>query len=124
MPGEKNNPYFVVGGFELFLSLIRSEPRILEAFKTGSGLSWGEHDHGLFVGTERFFKPGYIGNLVANWLPALDGVVARCRQVDKQPISAVGTGLQPLSWRRRSPILASGASTTMHPLSRRPGRKL
>jgi SAM-dependent methyltransferase len=74
---RENNPYFVVGGFELFLSMVRSEPHILEAFKTGAGLTWGEHDHGLFVGTERFFRPGYIGNLVANWLPALDGVVPK-----------------------------------------------
>ena len=74
---RENNPYFVVGGFELFLSMIRAEPEILEAFKTGEGLGWGQHDHGLFVGTERFFKPGYIGNLVASWLPALDGVVPK-----------------------------------------------
>jgi SAM-dependent methyltransferase len=74
---REDNPYFVVGGFELFLSMIRSEPEILEAFKIGGGLKWGEHDHGLFVGTERFFRPGYIGNLVSNWLPALDGVVPK-----------------------------------------------
>ncbi|MEO8287226.1 MAG: class I SAM-dependent methyltransferase [Chloroflexota bacterium] len=74
---RENNPYFVVGGFELFLSMIRAEPEILEAFKSGGGLTWGEHVHGLFVGTERFFKPGYLGNLVANWLPAMEGVVPK-----------------------------------------------
>src|SRR5215210_7223496 len=47
----EDNPYFVVGGFELFLSMIKAEHEILEAFRTGSGLGWGEHDHGLFVGT-------------------------------------------------------------------------
>ncbi|MEP6775039.1 MAG: class I SAM-dependent methyltransferase [Chloroflexota bacterium] len=87
---RENNPYFVVGGFELFLSMIRAEPEILEAFKTGEGLGWGQHDHGLFVGTERFFKPGYIGNLVANWLPALDGVVPRLEAGGK--VADVGCG--------------------------------
>jgi SAM-dependent methyltransferase len=35
---------------------------------------WHEHDPELFHGTERFFRPSYIGNLVSNWIPALDGV--------------------------------------------------
>ena len=29
------------------------------------------------TGTERFFRPGYKANLVATWLPALDGVTAK-----------------------------------------------
>ena len=28
----------------------------------------------LFEGTERFFRPGYLANLVDGWIPALDGV--------------------------------------------------
>jgi len=31
----------------------------------------------VFSGCERFFRPGYAANLVASWLPALDGVEAR-----------------------------------------------
>src|SRR5262249_10886244 len=38
---------------------------------------WHEHNEHLFVGTERFFRPGYIANLVPSWLPALDGVVEK-----------------------------------------------
>jgi 2-polyprenyl-3-methyl-5-hydroxy-6-metoxy-1,4-benzoquinol methylase len=44
--------------------------------RTGSGVDWGEHHGDLFQGTDRFFRPNYIGNLVESWLPALDGVVA------------------------------------------------
>ena len=51
--------------------------RLIEAFKTGKGIGWHEHDPNLFEGTERFFRPGYIANLVPAWLPALDGVVAK-----------------------------------------------
>jgi SAM-dependent methyltransferase len=40
-------------------------------------MGWHEHDHRLFRGTERFFKPGYRAHLVAEWLPALDGVVEK-----------------------------------------------
>ncbi|MEP6774073.1 MAG: class I SAM-dependent methyltransferase [Chloroflexota bacterium] len=91
LANEGNNPYFVVGGFELFLSALSAEPRILEAFRTGAGMTWGEHTHGLFEGTERFFKPGYLGNLVANWLPALEGVVPKLQAGAK--VADVGCGL-------------------------------
>jgi trans-aconitate methyltransferase len=42
-------------------------------------MGWGEHDHDLFEGTERFFRPGYLANLVDAWLPSLDGVVEKLR---------------------------------------------
>ena len=31
----------------------------------------------MFSGTERFFRPGYRAQLVAEWLPALEGVVPK-----------------------------------------------
>ncbi|MBF6614265.1 MAG: methyltransferase domain-containing protein [Chloroflexi bacterium] len=74
---NEDSPYFVGGGFQLFTVLIKAEPRISEAFLSGDGMLWGEHDHGLFEGTERFFKPGYLGNLVSSWIPALDGVLPK-----------------------------------------------
>jgi ubiquinone/menaquinone biosynthesis C-methylase UbiE len=40
-------------------------------------MGWHEHDRDVFVGCERFFRPGYLANLVDSWLPALDGVVAK-----------------------------------------------
>jgi trans-aconitate methyltransferase len=36
-----------------------------------------KHDNGVFSGCERFFRPGYAANLVAGWIPALDGVGAK-----------------------------------------------
>ena len=42
-----------------------------------TGFGWHEHHPDLFAGTERFFRPGYLANLVAAWLPALDGVVEK-----------------------------------------------
>ena len=71
---NESSPYFVAGGFHLISAALKAEPRIREAFRTGEGMGWGEHDAGLFEGTERFFRPGYLGNLVSQWIPALDGV--------------------------------------------------
>ena len=74
---NENSPFFVPGGFQGMYAITRATPRILENFRTGAGMGWGEHDENLFEGTERFFKPGYMGNLVQAWLPALEGVVEK-----------------------------------------------
>jgi len=71
---DETNPLFVAGGFELFVSLVKDEEHITERFRTGDGMQWGEHHPGLFQGTERFFRPGYLANLTANWIPALTGM--------------------------------------------------
>jgi SAM-dependent methyltransferase len=56
---------------------MRHEPKIAEAFRSGSGVGWDQHDHDLFDGCERFFASGYRSNLVSSWIPALDGVEAK-----------------------------------------------
>ncbi|HXA96732.1 MAG TPA: class I SAM-dependent methyltransferase, partial [Candidatus Dormibacteraeota bacterium] len=48
-----------------------------DAFRTGAGVGWHEHDAGVYEGCERFFRPGYAMNLVSQWIPALDGVKTR-----------------------------------------------
>jgi SAM-dependent methyltransferase len=71
---DDTSPYFLPGAFELMTASVRDEPKITEAFRSGSGVGWHEHSHGVFDGCERFFRPGYVANLVSAWLPALDGV--------------------------------------------------
>jgi SAM-dependent methyltransferase len=71
---QDNSPAFIPGAFQLAASVIKDEPKIAAAFLSGDGVGWHEHDHDLFCGTERFFRPGYIANLVPSWIPALDGV--------------------------------------------------
>lgn len=53
------------------------EERTLEAFRTGKGVAWGDHDGRLHCGVAAFYRNGYRGSLVSQWLPALDGVVER-----------------------------------------------
>ena len=77
MFAREESPAFVVGGFQIALSAGRAIDRLRKAFKTGEGIGWHEHDHGVFHGCARFFRPGYIGNLVQHWIPALDGVQQR-----------------------------------------------
>lgn len=72
---DNNSPVLMTGAFHLISSVYNDEPRVTEAFKTGEGLSWGDHCNCLFCGTERFFSPTYYHNLVQNWIPALNSGV-------------------------------------------------
>jgi SAM-dependent methyltransferase len=74
---EEGSPAFIPGAFQVCVDQFKSIPKMAQALRTGLGIGWHEHDPSLFNGTERFFRPGYAANLVANWLPALDGMVAR-----------------------------------------------
>jgi 2-polyprenyl-3-methyl-5-hydroxy-6-metoxy-1,4-benzoquinol methylase len=76
---DENSPAFLPGAFQLALAATRSVDRITDAFKTGAGVGWHEHDSELFAGTERFFRPGYAANLVSSWIPALEGVDAKLK---------------------------------------------
>lgn len=73
----EESPAFLPGAFQLAAATVRDAPRIEEAARNGAGFGWHEHDHELFEGCERFFRPGYNANLVSAWLPTLDGVVAK-----------------------------------------------
>jgi 2-polyprenyl-3-methyl-5-hydroxy-6-metoxy-1,4-benzoquinol methylase len=77
MFADEESPAFVVGGFQVALSAGRAIDRLQQAFKTGEGIGWHEHDHGVFHGCARFYRAGYIGNLVQHWIPSLDGVEKR-----------------------------------------------
>jgi len=88
---DENSPAFLPGAFQVALSAVKAEPKIAEAFRTGAGLGWHEHDAQLFHGTERFLRPSYAANLVSSWIPALDGVEPLLKQGAK--IADVGCGL-------------------------------
>lgn len=69
----------IPGAFYIAASSFKDEPKITEAFRTGKGVGWHEHDTCLFCGTERFFRPNYAMNLLGNWIPALSGVEEKLR---------------------------------------------
>jgi SAM-dependent methyltransferase len=74
---DPDGAVFAPGAFELALGALRASDQVVQAFRTGAGLGWHEHHEDVFSGCERFFRPGYAANLVAAWLPALDGIEAR-----------------------------------------------
>jgi SAM-dependent methyltransferase len=77
---EENSPFFVAGGWELIASLWADADRLAEAFRSGAGIAWGDHDHRLYRGVQRIYAPLYRASLVKEWIPSLDGVEAKLRQ--------------------------------------------
>ena len=74
---DPDGPVFLPGAFQLALGALKAQERIEESFRTGAGMGWHEHDSDVFIGCERFFRPGYLANLVPAWIPALEGVQAK-----------------------------------------------
>ncbi len=74
-----DSPFAQAGLFEAITATMRAEERLIEAFRTGEGVGWHEHDHGVFHGVERLFAPGYRESLIGDWIPALDGVEDKLR---------------------------------------------
>lgn len=68
------------GAFHIISSCFKDEPKITQAFRTGEGVGWHEHDANLYCGTERFFRPNYANYLITSWIPALDGVGEKLNQ--------------------------------------------
>jgi 2-polyprenyl-3-methyl-5-hydroxy-6-metoxy-1,4-benzoquinol methylase len=88
---DESSPVFLPGAFQVALAAAKSEEELTERFKTGKGMGWHEHDPELFVGTERFFRPGYAANLITTWIPALEGVKEKLERGAK--VADVGCGL-------------------------------
>jgi SAM-dependent methyltransferase len=74
---NEESPVYMMGGFDLMAAMLDNQPKVQAAFKSGGGVAWGDQAGCMFCAVARFFRPGYHNNLVASWLPALDGVVKK-----------------------------------------------
>jgi SAM-dependent methyltransferase len=72
---DEDSPVYIPHAWSLPPALWIDEPKAIEAFRTGNGVAWGEHEGRLQCGVAAFYRNGYRSNLVSQWLPALDGVV-------------------------------------------------
>ncbi len=77
---NEDGPAYIPGAFHILSSVFRDEHKITEAFRSGDGVGWHEHHASLFEGTEKFFRPTYLHNLIENWIPALEDVEEKLRR--------------------------------------------
>jgi len=87
---DETSAAYLPGFFQMAVGSVIDSPRITETARSGAGLGWHEHVHDVHEGCERFFRPGYNAHLVANWLPALEGVVEKLERGAR--VADVGCG--------------------------------
>ncbi len=76
---DDQSPVYIPPAWEVPASMWFDQSKTLEAFRTGKGVPWSDHDERLFCGVAAFYRNAYRGQLVQDWLPALDGVVEKLR---------------------------------------------
>ncbi|HEY5893683.1 MAG TPA: class I SAM-dependent methyltransferase [Chthoniobacterales bacterium] len=74
---DKNSPTYIAPAWEVPASMWLDQPKAIEAFRTGKGVPWSDHDGRLYCGVAAFYRNGYRKQLVPEWLPSLDGVVEK-----------------------------------------------
>lgn len=74
---DEDSPYFVPVAWNVPGSMWVDEEKAIHAIRSGEGIAWGDHDRRMACGVAGFYRNGYRANLVANWLPTLDGVLDR-----------------------------------------------
>jgi len=87
---DETSPVFIPPAWAVSSSMWFDEPKTLEAFRTGKGVSWGDHEDRLYCGVAAFYRNGYVASLVQEWLPALEGVVPKLEKGAK--VADVGCG--------------------------------
>jgi SAM-dependent methyltransferase len=74
---DESSPAYLPGFFQIAYGTVRDADRILAVARAGDGVGWHDHNEDVHLGCERFFRTMYNGHLIGEWLPALDGVVAK-----------------------------------------------
>ena len=115
---NEDSPFYVGGGFFVVKAMTAAVPRIEEYFRNGGGMRWGEHDPDLFIGTEKFFRPGYSAHLVASWIPSLTGMEDKLKSGGR--VADVGCGHAPF-FRRMSVWRGVRGNREVPPQSRKKG---
>ena len=88
---KDGEPTCLQGYFQAIVGQYAEHEKAVETFQSGKGRPWGEHHLCCFCGTDRFFRPGYVGNLVSNWIPSLSGVEDQLKAGAK--VADIGCGL-------------------------------
>ncbi len=85
-----DSPVYLVDAFDSAARSLGNRPMVEAGFRTGKGVEWGHQDGCLFCAIARFFRPGYHNHLIAEWLPALEGVTEKLKRGAR--VADVGCG--------------------------------
>ena len=120
---NEESPAYLPGFFIAASSVARDLDKLENAFRTGNGVGWHEHHASLFEGTEKFFRPGYNANLVASWIPSLEGVEAKLQRGARVADIGCGHGASTIIMAKAYPK-STFFACDYHPASIERARKL
>ena len=87
---DPQSPVFMPHAWQVPASMWFDEDKAIEAFRTGKGVSWADHDQRLFCGVAAFFRNSYSASLISDWLPAIEGAVSKLDRGAK--VADIGCG--------------------------------
>src|SRR5918992_318037 len=87
---NEDSPLFLPPAWEVPASMWFDEDKSIEAFRTGRGIGWDEHHPRLYQDVAAFYGNAYQGQLVSDWLPALQNGTKKLNAGAK--IADVGCG--------------------------------
>ncbi|MBA2326375.1 MAG: class I SAM-dependent methyltransferase [Actinobacteria bacterium] len=67
-------------------------PRLVDAYRTGTGISFGEYGADVRDGQAAFNRPMFVGDLGGEWIPAMPDVHERLRADPPARVADVGCG--------------------------------
>lgn len=88
---DETGPAFAGATYEVIAAVWAATDKLAHAWATGEGVAWHDHDPRLYRGVDRFYSVAYRTSLVAEWLPAVDGLVARLEAGIR--VADIGCGL-------------------------------
>ena len=101
---DEDSPAFVLGGFQIGERGARRQPKLAEAFRTGEGVGWHEHDHRLFDGIGALLPPGLPRQPGRGVDPGARRGRGEARaRARRSPTSAAATAPRRSSWREAFP---------------------
>ena len=114
---DEDGPLFMAGGFQSWPPR-PSDEQNHRGVPHRRGHTLGRAPPGRCSRARAVLPPGYVDNLVTDWLPALDGSAKLRARAPGWPTSAAVTAPPPSSWPRPVPTESSASTTTRRRSSR------
>ena len=87
---DEESPVYLPNAWNVPASMWFDEHKAIDAFRSGKGVAWDDHDGRLFCGVAAFYRNAYRASIVPEWLPKLEGVVQQLERGIK--VADVGCG--------------------------------
>ena len=67
---DEESPVYLPNAWQVPASMWFDQERTLQAFRTGDGIPWGDHDGRLYCGVSSFYRNAYGAAIVPEWKPS------------------------------------------------------